>query len=64
MGPLLSGYCTLLLPEIHASEDSHGVIILRTWSSMSALSIRFRYYTSAQEGPVVARKVFPAVFTE
>src|SRR2546425_10400059 len=51
MSLLLSRYCTLLLPELQASEDSHGAFILRTWSSMSVLSIRFRYYMSAHEGP-------------
>src|SRR5258707_11322291 len=50
MSLLLSRYCTLLLPELQASEDSHGAFILRTWSSMSVLSIRFRYYMSAHEG--------------
>src|SRR5216683_449599 len=51
MSLLLSRYCTLLLPELQASEDNHGAFILRTWSSMSVLSIRFRYYMSAHEGP-------------
>src|ERR1700757_4211654 len=51
MSLLLSRYCTLLLPELQASEDSHGAFILRTWSSMSVLSIRFRYYMSAHDGP-------------
>src|SRR5271156_1275225 len=51
MSLLLSRYCTLLLPELQASEDSHGAFILRTWSSMSVLSFRFRYYMSAHEGP-------------
>src|ERR1700686_812438 len=61
MSLLLSRYCTLLLPELQASEDSHDAFILRTWSSMSVLSIRFQYYMSAHEGPVVTRKVrFPA----
>jgi hypothetical protein len=51
MSLLLSRYCTLLLPELQASEDSHGAFILRMWSSMSVLSLRFRYYMSAHEGP-------------
>src|SRR5712672_1526313 len=51
MSLLLSRYCTLLLPELQASEDSHSAFILRTWSCMSVLSIRFRYYMSAHEGP-------------
>src|SRR5580698_7551780 len=55
MSLLLSRYCTLLLPELQASEDSHDAFILRTWSSMSALSIR--YYMSTHERSVVSRKV-------
>src|SRR6267154_4515499 len=34
MSVLLSRYCTLLLPELQASEDSHGAFILRSWSSI------------------------------
>jgi hypothetical protein len=57
MSLLLSRYCTLLLPELQASEDGHGAFILRTCSSMSVLSIRFRYYIWAHEGPSSSRKV-------
>ena len=51
MSLLLSRYCTLLLPQLQASEDSHSASILRAWSSISVLSIRFRYYMSAHPGP-------------
>src|ERR1700723_2933701 len=55
MSLLLSRYGILLLPELQASEDSHRTFILPTWSSISVLSIRFRYYMSTHEGPVVTR---------
>ena len=49
MSLLLRRYCALLLPELQAGEDSHGAFFLRTWSSMSVLSIRFRYYCIASQ---------------
>src|SRR5580704_13914926 len=49
MSLLLRRYCTLLLPELQASEDRHGAFLLRTWSSMSVLSIRYRYYCIASQ---------------
>ena len=57
MSVLLSRYCTLLLPELQASEDSHSAFILRTWSNMSVVSMRFRYYMPAHNGPSSYSKV-------